>query len=448
MKKFPSLLVIILALHLFLLLKLKFTAWPEMLLWPYLIVHGLLPYRDIAIAHTPNLLIILSLIYKVFGVGVFQLKIYTWAVIIFTDFLLFWVINKLSNKNSLLFNSKKVAIIAVSLFVFWQVFYDGNGLWFDSMIAPISLFVFFLIHKKKYLWAGVLWVIMFFTKQTAIWFLIPIIFSLKKYRDFIYGGTVTVIIYFLATLFWGNLPNFYEWAIKFGVFVLPRSQGQIQFPDLKNMLIALFPFSIFIPYFIKMKSKVANLPLWALAGSMTAYPRFEFFHFQPGLPFLAMSSAIVLTNLNKRDRFLKMFIALYALVSIYLFTNFFIRNWQEGTRFFESDVSDVANYVKNNTTPGDKIFVMNWWDNVYALTNTLPATNPWVPQLYWYQEIQGVQDREVADLIASKPRLILLQDYSESGLASYKPQKVYDYVILNYKLKEKIDGIEILIPKK
>jgi len=91
---------------------------------------------------------------------------------------------------------------------------------------------------------------------------------------------------------------------------------------------------------------------------------------------------------------------------------------------------------------------MNWWDNIYALTGTLPATDPWVPQLSWYQDIPGIQEKEVLDLTKSKPKLIILQDYVDSGLASYIPQKLYTYVMSNYHLKEKVDGLEILIPNK
>jgi len=70
-----------------------------------------------------------------------------------------------------------------------------------------------------------------------------------------------------------------------------------------------------------------------------------------------------------------------------------------------------------------------------------------VPQLSWYMEISGIQEKMVTDLKVSKPKLILLNPYSESGLSAYVPQKVYDYVTANYKLKQKVDGIEILIPK-
>ena len=60
---------LILILHLVLLFNLKFTPWPEMLVWPYLILKGWFPYQDIAIAHTPVLLADLAIFGKIFGVG-------------------------------------------------------------------------------------------------------------------------------------------------------------------------------------------------------------------------------------------------------------------------------------------------------------------------------------------------------------------------------------------
>jgi hypothetical protein len=122
-----------------------------------------------------------------------------------------------------------------------------------------------------------------------------------------------------------------------------------------------------------------------------------------------------------------------------------MRNWREGTRFLEADVVDVVSYVRNNTHENEKIFVLNWWDNIYPLTGTLPATDPWVPQLPWYQDLPGVQEKEVENLRATKPKLILFKEYEQVGLAAYKPQKVLDFINSNYTLKEEIDNIGIFV---
>ena len=125
-----------------------------------------------------------------------------------------------------------------------------------------------------------------------------------------------------------------------------------------------------------------------------------------------------------------------------------MRNYKEGTRFYEANVIDVVDYVKYNTDPGDAIFVLNWWDNIYTLTDTVPSTNPWVPQLSWYLERPGIQEEMIEGLVENPPKFIIFSPYSSFGLSAYIPQKVYNYVTENYKLGNRVDNLEILIPKK
>jgi hypothetical protein len=450
--KISVLLVGVLGLHLIFLVFLKFTAWPEMLLWPYMMIQGLLPYKDIAIAHTPHLIADLAVFFKIFGVGILQLKIYTWLLIIATDLIVYWVSDKLWNR--------KIAIIFTFSFIVLQIFFDGNGLWFDSLLVPFSVVLFYLVSKKNYFWTGIIWAVMFLTKQTAVWFLIPVGLTLVKnlkfnniphvnwqeLKKFTFGALIVIVSFILILWVFGILSYFYQWAINFGIFVLPRAQGQIQLPDLKNLIVAGFPFVIIILFLLN-KNRNFYLLIWMIAGSMGAYPRFEYFHFQPALPFLAIIIGIVMYQANK-NRLVNIFLVLYLLGFSYLFANYFMRNWKEGTRFLETDVADIVFYVKNNTHENEKIFVLNWWDNIYPLTRTIPATDPWIPQLSWYQDLPGIQEKEIESLKTIKPKLILFNEYESAGLAAYKPRKLGDYIDNNYELKEKINGISILVLKK
>src|SRR5258706_899833 len=367
------LLIGIIVAHLLLLLNLKFTAWPEMLLWPYLITKGWLPYVNIAIAHTPHLIVDLAIIYKIFGTGINQLKICTWTLILFTDFILFFVAKKLSNQ--------KIALMAIISYVFWQIFFDGNGLWFDLMSATLALITFYFTRSKKYFLAGIFWVIMFFTKQTAVWFLIPIglevlqsaKYRVKRTKELVFGALIIFIPILLIFGIVRVLPDFYRWAIHFGIFILPKAQGQIQFPNIKNFAISIFPFLIFVPLVWKTKMKNLDLLTWSIAGSLGAYPRFEYFHFQPAISFLAIAIANFFTTANWKNTPIKIFAILYTIISLYLFSGFFMRNFREGTRFYEKDVQDIVLYIQKNKNQNDKIFVINWWDNVYALRDRLPA---------------------------------------------------------------------------
>jgi len=224
------------------------------------------------------------------------------------------------------------------------------------------------------------------------------------------------------------LPSFYDWAVRFGIFILPKAEGQIQLPDVRTLLMATLPFAIFIPFLINKKTRNLNLLLWAFAGAAWGLPQVWIFSFSGVFTFF--SDRFRNSSDWCKNKWTKVFIGIYIFGSIFLFANFFLRNYHEGTRFYEQNVIDVVNYVKENSKPGDKKFLSwIWWDNIYALTEDLPATDPWFRSFHCIREFPEFQEKKVTDLKDSKPKLILLQDYVDSGLASYKPQKVYDYVI-------------------
>jgi hypothetical protein len=281
-------LILLLLLHLFLLSNLLFTAWPEVILWPYLMLKGWLPYKDIAIVHTPLLLIDLSVFYKILGVGVAQLKIYTWFLVLFTDLVLFWVVQKIW--------STKTALLSVFFYIIWQPFYGGNGLWFDLSLAPLALILFFLTKKKDYFWLGVFFVLAYFYKQTAVWFSIPVLFTLfvkerskivKNLKQLLKGVAVVSLVAVFLIIIFRIFNDFYFWTIKFGIFELPKAAGQVQFPNVRQLIYAIIPFCAYLAYLYKEKDKNL-LGLWILAGLLGVYPRWELFHFQPAIPFLAI----------------------------------------------------------------------------------------------------------------------------------------------------------------
>ncbi len=442
-----------------------------MSLWPYLITKGWLPYQNMAIAHTPLLIFDLALFYKIFGAGIITLKFFTWGLILLSDVLVFFVARKLW--------SKKIAYLSLVTYALWLLFYDGNSLWFDIYMGVLAFCSFYFVKGKRWVWAGVFWALAFLSKQTAVWFLIPIAAEMvdikwlmiknilrqplkvrpcKVFGKFILGATVVAVPFVLLLFIFNLLPPFWDWAVKFGVFTLPKAQGQIQLPTVKNLVVALFPFTVFLFLISKTFGRkqlatnhqplTISLFLWAIAGMMGAYPRFEYFHILPAVPYLAIASGKVFSGLNDGKKiFFRFLIFLYILGSLFLTAKYFSRDFKGGIRFYESEVTKVVDYVKYSTEVGDRIFVLNFWDNIYALTDTLPSTDPWVPQLSWYMEMPGIQEKMVEDLKRNPPKLVVYYPYTVSGLSSYIPEKVYDYVTENYKISQKVDGLEILVPK-
>lgn len=438
----PILLIVI--AQIYILSRIKFTAWPEMLLWPYLMGSSWMPYENISIAHTPVLLFFLTMFFKIAGSGILQLKLFTWGLILVLDLLVYWVTSKLFNK--------KVALISLCGFVLWQMFFEGNGLWFDLAMSAFALGIFYQIKKKNYFRSGVFWALAFLTKQTAFWFLIPVVYEVwhlnkkmltRESLNFAKGSIATMVIAGLAIMATGILPDFLTWTVKFGIFELPKAVGQVQLPGLKSLIISSMPFSIMILLLFGRMKKNTDLVLWAIAGAMGIYPRFEYFHFQPAVPFLALSTGLLMSQRIKKN-FFGFSRIIYLAVGFYFLAGFFMKTYNEGTRFYETDVSNVSDYINNKTKDGEKIFVMNYWDNVYTLSHTLPAIDPWVPQLSWYLEREGVQREMVADLSESSPRYILQYPYTNVGASSYVPDEVFRYVSENYHQIDRVDGILIL----
>lgn len=426
MKKLPYLISFIVAIQIFFLITTKFTNWPEMTFWPYLILNGFSPYKDIAIAHTPGLIIILTTWFKLTGLGVMQLKVFTWTVTVTTTFLIYKLV-KTQNPRS---NPYLPAVVYVML----HLIFEGNGLWFDLFLTPFILITYWLLLKKKFFPAGVLFTIAFFIKQTSFWFLPIIAISLfvdknrfDAFKKFISGVVLSFFISIVLLLFLGIFRDAIIWAINFGIFTLPRSQGQISPPAARQILFALLPFTVL------MFSNDRKLSLWALLGAMGAFPRFELFHFQPALPFIALS---LNTLDSKKMNLLKIaYICLISLMFIYSLSI----NISQSDRFSNKALSSAAAYIDSSTIDGERVFLINEWDSFYIESKTIPATNVWYPYLPWYMSDE-VQIKIVNDLNLNKPNYIIMGPFAESGLGSFKPKIILDYVYENFTPTAIIEG--------
>jgi len=469
--KRPNFLVpLILLIHFILLINLRFTAWPEMILWPYFILKGLLPYRDIAMAHNPLLIFDLAIFYKIFGISLFNLKIYTWVLILLTDLLIYWVAKKITKRE-------KVALLSLAFYVLWQPFFEGNGVWFDLVLAPLALLIFYFLWNKEFFWSGIFSGLAVLVKQTAFWFILPIGFTFwflknlkfKSIKKFLTGLTVPLVIFLVYLIKVGIFQDFYFWAIRFGIGYLPRAPGQFQLPTLKQFLALGVPYAFIIPAIwflikkvkIQEKGQILILLVWCFFASLGIFPRWGYLHFQPFLPFLAIISGILISyfracektsfayiNISYKRLYWAAYLVLIILGTIYLQVRFYRLNWQKADRFFEEETLEAAVWLKENTYPGEKIFILNSWDHLYALTNTLPANSPWVPTLPWYMEYPGIQEEIVADLEKEKPKLVVFEPYREKGLGSYRPEKIDKFLRENYLNTKIIAGrFWILEPK-
>ena len=364
-----------------------------MLAWPYLMIQGWFPYKDIAIAHNPLLIFDLVIFFKIFGVGLMQLKIYTWVLIFLNVYLTYFIGKKFWNV--------KTAYLSSFLYLIFCIVFEGNGLWFDLALTPFALLLYLFLREKKYLWAGVIFALGFLTKQTFIYFMIPVTYYIlrttyykKSIPNFIFGSGIVIAIFVMILSLLGILDDYYNWAIKFGIFYLPQAVGQISLPNLKQFLFAVVPF-IFLIWNLDI-----SICLFAVVGAMGVYPRWELFHFQPALPFLAMPmSTFYFKYKNRFVVFLSLlFVFCYILLGLY-------RQIGNNTRFYESDVQKVVEEI-NKINP-ETLYVINYWDNIYALTNTKPP-KPLIPYIPWYLDYQNNKDVILNGLKNKMPEVIVI----------------------------------------
>lgn len=366
-----------------------------MLAWPYLIINGWLPYRDIAIAHTPLLIVLLSAFYKVFGLGIVQLQMFTWFLITTNSILTYYVSSKYFNKRTGYFSA--------ILYILFCLIFEGNGLWFDLALVPFVLLLYIFIKESKHFYAGIIFSLGLLTKQTFIYFALPILVEWLKDRQDVYVkarkflfGLLTVFSVFLILLaLLGIADDFYLWTVKFGIIYLPNTAGQVSLPNLKQFVFALAPFAILVFDF--------SLLPFVLAGIFGVYPRWELFHFQPALPFLAIIfSKEIFTNKSKIFR---------VLISIFLICYLSVglsRQVGKNIRFYEPEVKKVLARLAQDKV--EKIYVINYWDNIYSLSNTLPQTKPLIPYIPWYLSYGNNELIILASLKTNMPKALVVNE--------------------------------------
>jgi len=466
LKKINPFLISLLLVNLILLAQLKFTAWPEMFLWPYLMIKGWLPYKDIAIAHNPLLLANLALWYKLFGIGLTQLKVFTWLLVLAINLVTYWVARKLFGN--------KTALVSLLFLIPLQVYFDANGLWFDLCLSFFTPLIFYFICKKDFFWGGVFWSFAFLTKQTSFWLLIPItIYTLQNYTvegkkivsklyarfSGLLKGFLIVFVPFLSVVWILKIfPYYIFWTFKFAGGNLPFSEGQINIPSLNQFLFGIYPFFVgLVLIFLSKQKNNIDLLFWAGVASLGIYPRWELFHFLPASPLLAILYASTLSSYLKRKKFIKKsgeykyyrYIDVSVVIAVlipllFIVSKNVINNWNKESWFYEEEVKEVSSYVSEKTNSGDKIFVLNYWDHIYALTETIPATRPWIPQFSWYLSLDHAEENILVDLILESPRYVLHHPYSEFGLDSYRPQKISDFVERYYFQVQDFGNVKVL----
>ncbi len=437
----------LLVFHIILLVNTKFTLWPEMVVYPYLVNNGFLLYKDIFNPYPPLLTIILSQITKVLGYGVLNFQIFTWLVILFIDGIIFTLARRITKNSS-------HALLSVIFFTFFSIPFGVNGLWFDLVQTPfilISVYLFYsFILKKKfyYFYLSAFFLLVGVSlKQQAAWlfigFLLFIIFSKKiSAREFLKRLHILIFLLFFAAVlhlmfshYLGVVEDFLFWVVKFPIFEASSMPGYVLFPMARQIVVLTALFLIFTPIFLTRVFVYRFILLISLYLLVFAYPRFDYFHLIPSLAVIALLAGPLIERFFKSPLIVKT-VSLFALVFLASFSaRFYLNSLASEVRFFEKEIFDSAVFISNYVPQEEKIYIQNGPDQLLVLSQRLPP-KPWADEFSWYLEIGGMQDEIIQGIRMEQTKFIVFKPYKEGekyDLGVYRPKKIADFINRDYK---------------
>ena len=426
MKKYYLVILILLGIHLFLLINLKFTAWPEMLSYPYLRNNGYLLYKDMIHPYPPVLAMALSIVYKLFGYKLIALKVFTWLIILANDILIFLISKKLTK-------SFKFSVLSLAFYVTIQPFLEGNQLWFDLAIVPTVLFSTYYLLQKKYFWSGLFLGAAILTKQTAGLYLI---FGMayiackeknfKKVLEFVIGPIILFAILIVRLITEGAILGFFNWTLIYPLTLFSKFQGYVQMALSGHqwLILVLLVIPVIPVLFIR---KFSLITFYLLLSFIMIYPRFSFFHFQPGLAFIAIFYGVFFS----RVRFFYMLHATYYILLFVLICLPVLKtDWQKEARFWGNEEIKTAGIISQKTNPKDLIYLLGPQSGLYVFSGRLPP-KPWTDNYIWYLEIPGIQEGIIKRWKGNKPEIVFTNNIQAGNwydLGTYGPQKIVDWI--------------------
>lgn len=445
MKKIYLMLAGLLTLHLVFLFILRFTAWPEMLSYPYLVNKGFILYKDFVHPYPPLLTLVLAFLYKLFGYMPSVLKIFTWVLILINDYLIFNIVRKLAAKD-------KFALIATALYVLTQPFLEGNQLWFDlAIVTPILLginFLFVAKTVKKIILSGLFFGVAALIKQTSGLFLIAGLIYLtvttkdiKKSLAFLLGPLLLGVglgIYLISN---GSLIEFIKWNLIYPFTFWSKFPGYIEMNLTNGQMfilgVLLFPLFVMLAknYKAVLKDKLVPVLVAFLALSFVMiYPRFSFFHFQLALSLIVITFGYLLY----RFKFAPVLFAMFGMLTFFaIILPSLKRDIGLETRFWSSDDTTFSQKILDQTG-GGSVYLLGLPSSLYVFSGTVPP-KPWLDNYGWYFEIPGVTENTLAGWSANKPSFVITKNPDVGNwydLGVYQPKQVVNWIDKGYEKKE------------
>jgi hypothetical protein len=410
--------------------RLTLSLGPRVILQPWALQLGYLTYENMIDQHSPLMPALLSFFRPLIPDGLRLAKIALVALLNLTAALVFC-----AGKRT---HGWLTGLVSALFLVIWLPVFVAGKLWHETFLAPLYVLLFMLYDPYASRWctksliaAGVIGGVSILVKQQAV-----VVFSgfilwcaltqwharspiVRIVRDSAIIGIVATLPICLYLAFHyaqaGTLENLAYWTVTFNVSTDFRFLAA-QAPTLDQVRVVatallLIPLAILLLFDLKKKGddgwlRIGCALVLLATSSLTAYPRFGYFHLLPILPTLAWLSAATVTStlpqlsLNSAAHLRSLFVAGSIIASIFFslmtaqpsYANALTSSAPR--KIWEySDLDPLAQEIRQHIGPGDCFFIFpddEATANLYYLTQCLPPkfwsfSYPWY-MLPWTRE--------------------------------------------------------------
>lgn len=457
---YKFLFILVLILHTFVLTKLIFFPYPEFFVNPYLTNQGLKPYSQIMDQHSPGLMFFPVNFDNLGMTTPDAARIWLISIVLITQVMLFFISAKV-------LKDYKKAFFVSFLYLVWQPFFEGSTFWIDSILPIFFLPAFYTTFKiisdkrnqntKLTFLTGLFLGSAIVFKQVAL----PLTIFVGLYLFWINRNSKIILAFITATLApislmvlyfasIGVLKDFWYWSVVFNLTIFAK-EGRKLAPSIGYYTRVILVFSAFaLAFFSKDEqnptvSKKIIPPIFIfMVGSLAgAISRFDFVHFQPALPFVALGTVVGFEAIFK-NKYLKWIIFLYVFISIWWLVIFYKGHVSNEVILYDKATLTTAEKIEQYTSKGEKIFILGGPLHLYQITQTLPAGDIFFIQAPWYFKIAG--DKTLKGLIKDNPKIIVLDNYLifEGYKISDYAQKINKYILDNYHPIDRVGSLQIM----
>lgn len=404
----------------------------EFSLYPYLIQHGFLPYRDIIDQHFP------TLFFGQFSLPYFLVNTPTKLLLI-----LFF-----STLASIFFLQETLKRLKVENYQIWtliysllSIFFAINTLWVETFVVLfLSLCLFLNTKGSKWsnFFVGLLVSQIILMRPTLVIFLSLCFFVLVKQKAIAFLGFLLGFGLSSFYLFHYQLwTAFYEICISFNRQVY----AHVQDPIITKRQIVSLVVLMFIFLFYSLKNKKWLYTFLLATTLLSAYPRFGLEHLQVfSFVFIYFLSQTTSLKIEVMSVFI---LCLVVTLPIWLS----LSRQRYGNYFYPPRIFDQANKIKQ--LPGDNLYLYGSSDLLYQLSGKLPSGKLYLPSLPWYLNYHNFQQRLFSVLSNNDDFVVVDPLFTVDGqkLVDVTPQ-IYTYIKMNYTLDHHIDHLEVYKPKQ